>query len=223
VRMQTHSEVKVSQLRIKSFAVMMVLGVSLAACNRAGLRFAGASLPFPEVTTQYVAKKNYPYGVVVAMPTDLRADHYGEQVAGTSWTGCRTDTFAGDEAMTVIHNRLAAELTASKLFANVRQGKPGAGDLLVRSEVHAFCSQVVGFIYGRVAGITALDIVVERDGKPLFKQKFERVVTDADSEYTGSQIGYIEQGMRWTMTDSLRELIRDLLVRLEREAGDWSS
>jgi ABC-type uncharacterized transport system auxiliary subunit len=192
------------------------------ACNRAALRIPGASLSFPETPTRYAVQKTYPYNVAVAPPTDLRADHYGERVAGTRWTGCQTDALWGDQAPSIIQSRLATELSASKLFADARPGEPSAGDLVIRSEIHAFCSQVVGFIYNRVAGITALNIVLERDGKVLFKQKFERVVTDADPQYTGSQVTFLEQAMRVTMADSLRELIRDLLGRLERDAASWA-
>lgn len=204
-----------------ALASASIMCLSIAACNRAALRIPGASLSFPDTPTLYVAQKTYPYKVAVAMPTDLRTDHYGERVAGTSWTGCQTDALWGNEASSLIQNRVSTELGASKLFANVHHGDSAAGVVVVRSEIHAFCSQVVGFIFGRVAGITALNITVERDGKVLLKQKFEHVVTDADPEYTGSQAGFIEQAMRVTMADSLRELLRDLLQRLEREAASW--
>ena len=46
---------------------------------------------------------------------------------------------------------------------------------------------------------------MERDGMVLMDKKFERVVTDADPEYSGSQVTFIEQAMRATMADSLRE------------------
>ncbi len=212
-----------SQMVRHALALALIGCLPLAACNRAALRIPGASFSFPATATGYAAPKTYPYEVAVAIPVDLRPDHYGERVAGTRWTGCETDSFAGNEAMAVIHDRLSTELAASKLFATVRRGEPAARDLVVRPEVHVFCSQVVGFIYGRVAGITALNIIIERDGRALFKQKFERVVTDADPQYTGSQVSFIEQAMRVTMADSLRELLRDLLLRLEREAPGWSN
>jgi hypothetical protein len=73
-----------------------------------------------------------------------------------------------------------------------------------------------------VAGIASLRITVERNGKRLFENRFERVVTDADDEYTGSQVAFIEQAMAVTIADSLRVLFRDLLLTLEREASTWS-
>jgi len=89
---------------------------------------------------------------------------------------------------------------------------------VIRSEIHAFCSQAVGFLFVRVAGISALKVTVERNGRALFQHKFERVVTDGDPQYSGSQVGFIEQAMTTTMADSLRELLKDFFARLEREA-----
>jgi ABC-type uncharacterized transport system auxiliary subunit len=220
--MRTRPKSSFPLTRRSIWLVASLFCLSLGACNRAAVRIPGASLSFPETPTRYVAQKTYPYNVAVAPPTDLRADHYGERVAGTRWTGCQTDALWGDQAPSIIQSRLVTELSASKVVANARPGEPAAGDLVIRSEIHAFCSQVVGFLYGRVAGIAALNIILERDGKVLFKQKLERVVTDADREYTGSQVGFIEQAMRVTMADSLRELIRDFLVRLERDAANWA-
>jgi ABC-type uncharacterized transport system auxiliary subunit len=196
--------------------------LSGVACNRAAMRIPGASLSFPQTSTGYVASKTYPFSVVVAMPTDLRPEHYDEQVAGTRWAGCRTDPFWASDAPSVIRDRMVAELAHSKLFTNVSQGAPAAGDLVVRSDVDAFCSQAVGFLFLRVAGISAIKITIERDGRPLFEHKFERVVTDADPQYTGSQVTFIEQAMQVTMADSLRELMRDVLTEIERNAGGWS-
>jgi hypothetical protein len=63
---------------------------------------------------------------------------------------------------------------------------------------------------------------LKRDGRPLLEHKFERVVTDADAQYTGSQVTFIEQAMQVTMADSLRELMRDVLTEIERNAGGWN-
>ena len=91
----------------------------------------------------------------------------------------------------------------------------------MKTDIHAFCSQVVGFLYDRVAGIGSLQITVERDGKILMDKRFEKVVTDADKEYTGSQATFIEQAMRVTMADSLRELMKDAVMKCETEAETW--
>ncbi len=97
-----------------------------------------------------------------------------------------------------------------------------ASDVIMKTEIHAFCSQAVGFIYLRVAGISALRITLEQNGKVLLDRKFEKVVTDADKEYTGSQVTFIEQAMMVTMADSLRELLKNMLEQLEMEAKVWS-
>jgi hypothetical protein len=215
------SEYFIHGLRIAAVAAFCCF--LLPACNRAGMRIPGASLDFPETPTRYTAQKSYPYSIVVLPPVDLRPDHYGERVAGTRWTGCTTDASLGRDVVPVVRERLVKELAASKLFATVSQDEAVKGDLILRSEIHAFCSQVVGFIYSRVAGIVALNIVVERDGQPVFKEKLERVVTDADPQYTGSQVTFIEQAMRVTMMDSLRELLRDFLQHFDRAAAGWSA
>ena len=192
-------------------------------CNRAAARIPGASLTFPSTSTNYVAKHTYPYTVVVAMPTDQRPNHYDERVAGTRWTGCSTDPFWNNEAVTLIHNRLTTALTASHLFAQVSQEAPTPGTVVLKTEIDAFCSQAIGFLYLRVAGIGALKITAERDGQLLFERKFERVVTDADSEYTGLQVSFIEQAMAVTMADSLRELLREFLTQLDQAAVGWQA
>jgi hypothetical protein len=163
------------------------------------------------------AKKMYPYNAAVLLPIDFRQEHYEEHVAGTRWTGCRTDPFWATEAPTTIRDRIATELTESKLFARVSQAEAAPSDIVIRTEIHAFCSQAFGFLIVRVAGISALKITVERNGRPLFQHKFERVVTDADPQYSGSQVTFIEQAMTVTMADSLRELLKDFLARLEQE------
>lgn len=95
--------------------------LSLFGCNRAAVRIPGASLSFPATATHYVVQKSYPYGVVVAVLSDFRLDHYDERVDGTRWTGCSTDRFWESDVRTLIRDRLTAELAASKPFTNVSQ------------------------------------------------------------------------------------------------------
>ncbi|GIW44965.1 MAG: hypothetical protein KatS3mg077_2247 [Candidatus Binatia bacterium] len=203
--------------------------VSLAAvaiwssgCNRAALRLPGASLAFPETPTYYRAKAHHPYTVVVLAPVDRRPEHYGERIAGTRWKGCCTDALWGGDASALIQKRLVSELEASALFSSVATTLTRPDDLVMRTEIHAFCSQVVGVVFLRVAGITALKVSLEQNGKVLFDHKFEKVVTDADKEYSGSQVTFIEQAMKVTMADSLRELIKEMLSQLDVEAATWS-
>lgn len=209
--------------RIKLAALLAAPAVclSLAGCNRAAVRIPGASLAFPPTATHYAAQRTHPFSVAVTMPIDRRPEHYGEPVAGTRWTGCRTDPFWASDAPSVIRDRLVTELAQSKLFAHVSDEPPAAGEVVLRSEIDAFCSQAVGFLILRVAGISGLKITLERDGQPLFEHTFERVVTDADPQYTGSQATFIEQAMQVTMADSLRELLRDVFTQLESEATGW--
>ncbi len=56
---------------------------------------------------------------------------------------------------------------------------------------------------------------------PMAPPKFDKVVTDADKEYTGSRAGFLEQAMKVTMADSLRELIKDMLKQVEADAKSW--
>jgi hypothetical protein len=87
----------------------------------------------------------------------------------------------------------------------------------MNTEVDAFCSQAIGVIYLRVAGMSGLHITLRRNGKFFMNEKFEKVVTDADPEYTGSQLAFIQQAMRVTMADSLRELMKNMLGKIESE------
>ena len=199
----------------------VLLLFSTSGCNRATLRVPGASTTFPETVTHYEAKTRFPYRLVIETPSDHRVQHYGEHVAGTRWTGCSTDALWGNDAAQLIQERLVKEFASSGLFAEVTTNQAKPGDLILKTDVHAFCSQVIGFLYDRVAGITSLQISIECDGKILMDKKFDKVVTDADPEYTGSQVTFIEQAMRVTMSDSLREAMKDLLKQCEAEAETW--
>src|SRR4030042_6129446 len=94
------------------------------------------------------------------------------------FNGCTVEGDAGQ----LIQERLVRELRSSGLFSEVKNTPTGPEDVVMRTELHAFCSQVVGFIYGRVAGIRALRVSLERNGKILMDYKFEKVVTDSDKE-----------------------------------------
>ncbi|HET8933003.1 MAG TPA: hypothetical protein VFN67_06180, partial [Polyangiales bacterium] len=75
---------------------------------------------------------------------------------------------------------MVIELRASGIFKEVSKSEPKPGALVLMTNVDAFCSQAVGFVFARVAGITALHVTVERNGATLLDRKFEKVVTDAD-------------------------------------------
>jgi len=179
-------------------------------------------MAFPEKATHYTAKTKLPYRLVVELPVDNRTQHYGEKIAGTNWKACSTDAlWSKDAAQLLIQERLVQEFSASGFFAEVTTNQARAGDVVLKTDIHAFCSQVIGFLYDRVAGITSLKMSMERDGKVLLDRKFEDVVTDADSEYTGSQVTFIEQAMRVTMADSLRDVIKKTLQECDTNATAW--
>jgi hypothetical protein len=209
---------RIAKPTFRAVAVVAVCSIVLftAGCNRAGVRILGASLPFPESATYYKAAKSNPYPIVVLSPTDNRPQHYGEHVAGTKWTGCSTDALWSKDASTLIQERIAAELTSSGLFPEVKTISTGPNDLIMKTDIHAFCSQAVGVLIIRVAGIISLTVTVEQNGKAILEQKFEKGVTDADKEYTGSQVTTIEQAMARTMSDSLREVMKQILIALEK-------
>ncbi len=201
-------------------AFLLLLG---AGCNRATLRVPGASTAFPDTVTHYAAKTKRSYRLVVALPVDNRTQHYGEKIAGTKWKACSTDAlWSKDAAQLVIQKRLAEQFSSSGLFAEVTTNQPRTGDFVLKIDIHAFCSQVTGFLVDRVAGIVALQMNMERDGKVLLDKQFEKVVTDADPEYTGSRVTFIEQAMRVTIADSLREVIKNALQEYDATAAAWS-
>lgn len=56
-----------------------------------------------------------------------------------------------------------------------------------------------------------------RDGEQVvYERTLEKVVTDADEEYSGSQVTFIEQAMKVTLSDSLRTLLYKLVWDLDR-------
>jgi hypothetical protein len=199
---------------ILGFSILLFCG-----CNRAEVRFYGASTDFPQTTTGFVSKTNLSYTIVVTMPVDHRSEHHGEQIAGTKWKACSTDAIIDSKVPSFIQQRLVEELKSSGIFAKVATQPTGPDDIVMNTEVDAFCSQVIGVIYSRVAGMSSLHVTLERNGKTFMDEKFEKVVTDADPEYTGSQLAFIQQAMRVTMADSLRVLMKNMLGKIEIETA----
>lgn len=201
----------------RGLLIALVFGAcaGLTACNRGLIRVPGASLAFPQTPTGFTAKKQLPDFIEVAAPVDQRPEHYGEAVAGTKWDGCRTDALWRDTASGILRERLTQEIASANLFRHAPTGLPAASGFVLKSEIHAFCSQAVGAFFVRIAGITAIRFTLEKDGKVVWERKVERVVTDADPEYTGGQVGFIEHAMRTAMADSLRMVLGDLLKALD--------
>ena len=206
-----------------SVLIVALIGFLLfvCGCNRSAIRVPGASLSFLETSTGYTSKTSYPHILVVSTPVDQRSQHYGERVAGTKWKGCSTDPFLGSDVSQIIQQRLLKELQASNLFSKVSTTPTSSEDVIMKTEIHAFCSQSVGFMIVRVAGISSLRVTLEQNGKVLLDRKFEKVVTDADKEYTGSQVTFLEQAMKVTMAVSLRELLKDMLKQIDEDAKSW--
>jgi len=209
-----------SPVSLAAAAAILVL-LALSGCNRAMFRLPMWSGPFPETPTGYATKRVRSAELSVLLPTDLRKEHYGEKVAGTKWKACRTDGLRGDAALKIIQDRLALELNRSGLYKNVRTGGDASAPLVLKTEIDAFCSQARGFVlipWTRVAGITSLHFTLVDSGKVVFDEKLERVVTDADKEYTGTGVGTIGEAMHVTMADSLRGVIAQLLRDLDERA-----
>ena len=220
-RLEAYISHNMKRINIAAVGFVLLL-VLVSGCDRATLRIPGASTAIPKTATQYTAKTKLPYRLVIELPSDNRAQHYGEHVAGTRWTGCATDAlWSKDAAQLLIQERLVQEFSSSGLFTEVTTNQAKPGDVVLKTDIHIFCSQVVGFLYERVAGISSLRVIMERDGSVLLDKKFEKVVTDADPEYTGSQMTFIEQAMRVTMADSLRELMKNMLQQSEAAGGTW--
>jgi len=58
------------------------------------------------------------------------------------------------------------------------------------------------------------------DERVLLDGTTERVVTNADPEYTGSRGATIEQAMHRTMADALRLALRDVAMALDQRLPD---
>lgn len=205
-----------------NFVMVVCFIFSFCGCNRSGLRVPGASLSFPETPTGFRAQgTSFPNQLVVSTPVDIRSQHYGERVGGTTWESCSTDPLWASSASEIIQKRLVTEFQSSGLFSKISTAPTGPNDIIMETEIHAFCSRSVGFIYLRVAGMTSLHVTLKQNGKVLMERNFGKVVTDANPEYTGSQLAMIEQAMCVTMADSLRELLKDMLKQIESDSVNW--
>jgi len=114
----------------------------------------------------------------------------------------------------VLATEIARELGATGIFRRVEQNTdPGA--LVLDTEMRAFCSQVIGFLWLRVAGIVSLHFALRDGDHVLYERTLEKVVTDADEEYSGSQVTWIETAMKTTLSDGLRTVLYKLALDLD--------
>jgi hypothetical protein len=214
-----------SRRLLVSVVAILFLAQSLG-CNRALFRIPGVAGPFPPTPTGYTAKHLKAREVSVLLPTDLRGKHYGEKIAGTKWKACRTDALPGSAAPGIIQERVASELQKSGLFENVQTAGDTNAPLVLKTEIDAFGAQARGFIlipWMRIVGITSLRFILIDSGKVVFDEKIERVVTDADKEYTGSNVSGMGEAMHMAMSDSLRGVIEQLLRDLDEKAPTHDS
>lgn len=155
--------------------------------------------------------------IIIQLPIDARAREAGKPVAGTEWTCDASESVSGSGAVNFVQSRLLAELRDSGVFDTVSMDTAQAGDLVLQSELIALCSYG-GLRHYHTAGITALDVAVERDGQALLRGRFEHVVTDADrDDFTADLTAPPEQISRTAMRDSLHAVVRDLLTRFRAE------
>ena len=196
------------------WVAILLLCFSMAACNRAGARILGASRPFPPARTGYTVRTPISRAVQVAFPTDSREAHLGEPVGGMQWKACGTDPFWGGSASHTLSEELRRELRSSQIFEDV-DPVGGSAALVLQTDMRAFCAQAVGFLFIRIAGITSLHFTLHDGNTVLFDETIERVITDADEKYTGPSAGFIEDAMTIALSDSLREVFRELLLELE--------
>jgi len=175
----------------------------------------GAAGSFHAAQTGYLATDTTARSLRVSLPVDMRSAHFGERIAGTRWKACRTDPFWEDSAPRTLAAELERELRESRIFETVNSPED-LTPLVLETEIRAWCSEAVGFLFIRAAGITSLRFTLKDGDATLFERTIESVVTDADPQYTGSQVSFIEQAMKILISDSLREVLRELLPALDQ-------
>jgi hypothetical protein len=184
--------------------VPILLGsLVLAGCQTEGIRIPSTSTSFPETTGLPAAKNTVPGTLYVEAPKDVRSSYWGKPIAHSSWSGCKDDTLGEGGAVKLVQDRVAGAMQQAKIFSGVSE-VPAPSEWKLGTDIRAFCSETRGFLFRWVGGIVALDVTLSRNGVVVFRRTYERVVTDQDPEYTGGQIGFVEQAMRRTMSDALR-------------------
>jgi hypothetical protein len=171
---------------------------------------------FPPTAPNVKGKARVTEGLLVEAPREVRKDHLGKDVAQSGWKACTQDTLEPGQASSLVQERLVEALAQSAIFNSVSsQGANSKWTL--SSDIRAFCSQTPGFVVRRIAGIVAIDFSLKRDGVVVWTQSFERVVTDADPDYTGSSFAWsVSDAMRQAMSDSLRLVLRDAVGAIDR-------
>jgi hypothetical protein len=170
---------------------------------------------FPPTMPNAQTKSRASEALLVERPVDVRAQHLGSDIAKTGWTACAQDTLKPGEGVSLVQDRIVEAFSQSGIFQGVFKSPPQRWTL--GSDIRAFCSQSRGFIYSRVAGIVAIDFTLKRDGVVVWKGAMERVVTDADKDFTGPSVAWtISQAMQHTMADALRLVLQDALAEIDK-------
>ena len=196
------------------FVVLLAFAACLTACETT-VRIPGLSFGFPESAPAFVSATHSPDAIAVAAPTDGRAKYLGRNVAGSDWHSCMVDTLPEGELPGLVRGRIVEALGKSRMFASVESAAAPVPWTL-DSEIQVFCSQTRGFVFRRVAGLVGIKFTLKKGGKVVSEQMVERVVTDADPEFTGAQVSTVEQAMRRAMADTLRVVLTNELGQMEK-------
>lgn len=193
--------------------VLVAATTWLSACETPHV--PGLSLSFPETAPGVVGTKRLDEAVSIAPSVDRRSDYIGRPVANTGWLACKADTLAEGALPKLVDERITEAVVKAQMFTMVTPfGSQATWNLA--PEIRVFCSQTRGFIGRRVAGLVAIKFTLRKGGAVVWEQTVERVVTDADSDYTGSFVTTVEQAMRRSMADSLRLVLRDALREVDK-------
>ncbi|MGZ5784477.1 MAG: hypothetical protein ACXWJM_01045 [Ramlibacter sp.] len=200
--------------------ILLAAAAWLAGCETT-VRIPGLSFSFPESAPAFVGATHSPDAIAIAASTDGRAKYLGRNVAGTEWHACMVDTLPEGALPDLVHGRIVEALGNSRMFASVEPVAAPANWTL-ETEIQVFCSQTRGFVIRRVAGLVGIKFTLKKGGKTVSEQTVERVVTDADPEFTGAAVSTVEQAMRRAMADTLRVVLSDALRQMEKPVRDMS-
>ena len=203
------------QRSIRLLSVLAVL-FAITACETPHV--PGLSLGFPDSAPAFVSSRRTSDDLSIAPSIDRRSEYIGRDVAGTGWLACKADTLNSGQLPKLVDERINEAISAAKIFSDVKT--PDVKTKWTLSpEIQVFCSQTRGFIGRRVAGLVTIKFSLQREGVAVWEQAIEQVVTDADSEYTGSFVTTVEQAMRRSMADSLRVVLKRALGEIDKAAS----
>ncbi len=192
---------------------MVALVVLVSACETP--RVPGLSLSFPNTKPDFVSAKRSAESLSIVPSIDRRRGFIGRDVAKTGWLACKVDTLGEGALPQLVDERIAEAVNSAQISTKVQPADAQAAWSLT-PEIQVFCTQSRGFIARRVAGLVAIKFTLKKGSTVAWEQTIERVVTDADPDFTGSFITTVEQAMRRAMADSLRLVLRDALREMDK-------